>query len=263
MNTSMKALIISLAFHGAFLSLVYALSVGFAQPCKPIRIDFTVTDSAPGPPFLKPPGAASSKARGPTPPKIPRKPAHKITPKPAANWPCIAAPVPLGRPSAPLTPATEQAGPVPSVTTHRETLPVPGASYSKEVGITGGGKGTTATGGVGNDDGVGGGGNGGGGGSGGAEQLRSRYRKEHFEYIRKIIREHIVYPPRAQLNRWQGTVVVMFCVMQSGNAKDIRIRTSSGYYMLDKNVIETIRKVEPFPKPPVTVELIIPVEYRL
>jgi len=46
MNTSMKALIISLAFHGAFLSLVYALSVGFAQPCKPIRIDFTVNDSA-------------------------------------------------------------------------------------------------------------------------------------------------------------------------------------------------------------------------
>jgi len=126
-----------------------------------------------------------------------------------------------------------------------------------------GGKGTAVTGGVGYDDGGGGGGNGRGGGSGGAEQLRSRYRKEHFEYIRKIIQEHIVYPPRAQLNRWQGTVVVMFCVIQSGNAKDIRIRTSSGYYMLDKHVIETIRKVEPFPKPPVTVELIIPVEYRL
>lgn len=51
--------------------------------------------------------------------------------------------------------------------------------------------------------------------------------------------------------------------MHDGKVKDIRIRKSSGFDILDENVIDTIRRVEPFPKPPIAVELIIPVEYRL
>ncbi len=104
---------------------------------------------------------------------------------------------------------------------------------------------------------------GGGGGEGGADQLRSRYRKEQFEYIRRIIQEHVSYPPRAQRNGWQGRVVVLFSVLENGRVRDIRIRKSSGYEILDENVIETIRKVEPFPRPPISVELVIPVAYNL
>ena len=77
---------------------------------------------------------------------------------------------------------------------------------------------------------------GGGGGGGGTDQLRSKYRKEHFEYIRRIIQENIVYPDRAQRNGWEGQVVVMFSVMQNGRVKDIRIRKSCGYGILDENV---------------------------
>jgi len=259
MNTSMKALVISLAFHGAFLSLVYALSGGFVQPSKPIRIDFTLNEPGPGPASPKPPGPVGPNA----PQKAAQDSPSNVPAKHATNRPRIAPSKPASRPAAHLAPATEQAGLVPIVTAHRETLPLPGASNSNEGGTeTGGGQGSATTGSVGGGDGTGGGGSGGEGGVG-TEQLRNCYRREHFEYIRKIIQGHIVYPPRARRFGWQGRVVVMFCVMQSGNVKDIRIRNSSGYDILDENVIETIRKVEPFTKPPVAVELIIPIEYRL
>jgi len=38
---------------------------------------------------------------------------------------------------------------------------------------------------------------------------------------------------------------------------------SSGHGILDRNVVDTIREVQPFPKPPVRAELVIPVVYVL
>ncbi len=259
MKISLTALIISLSLHGSILFLAYSLGDGIGQPDKPIRIDFTINDSAPGPPSPEATRPPSPKPPGLTSPKMPQRALQSALPRLAANRPRIAESKPLDRPAAPLAPATEKAGPVFIEATRRETLPVPGASYSNEEGSTGGGQGTAAHGSIGGGD----DGSGGGGGGGGVEQIRSKYRKEHFEYIRRIIQEHIVYPPRAQWNFWQGKVVVMFCVMHDGKVKDIRIRESSGFDILDKNVIETIRKVEPFPKPPVAVVLTIPIEYRL
>jgi len=257
MNTNREALLISLALHGTVLFLVYALSMGFAHSDKPIRIDFTLNEPAPGPPSSKPPGPAA--------PKVPQK-----APQPAPAKQVVSSqrsvprevPKPSVRPSAPLAPATELAGPVPIAAARRESLPVPGATYSNEGGTTTEGTtGLASTGNIGGSE--GGGGGGGGSGGGNPDQLRSKYRKEHFEYIRKIIQQNIVYPDRAQRNGWEGQVVVMFSVMQNGRVKDIRIRKSSGYGILDENVLETIRKVEPFPRPPVAVELVIPVTYRL
>ena len=62
---------------------------------------------------------------------------------------------------------------------------------------------------------------------------------------------------------WSGKVLVSFIVYETGNAENIKIMESSGFAALDKNAVETIRKVCPFPKPPVKAELIIPVVYRL
>lgn len=239
MSDRLKALTISLTLHGGFLFLVYALSVGFAQTGKPIRIDFTLNEPAPGP--LSP------------------KPQQQSVRKQEASRPRIAAreaQKPATHPPAPRAPATELAGPVPITAVHRETLPVPGSAHLNAKGTSAGSESGPAV--AGNT----GGSNGGGGGAG-IDQLRSKYRKEHFEYIRKIIQENIVYPPRAQRNGWEGRVVARFSVMQNGKVKDLRIAKSCGFDILDENVIETVRKVEPFPKPPVAVELIIPVEYRL
>jgi protein TonB len=62
---------------------------------------------------------------------------------------------------------------------------------------------------------------------------------------------------------WTGRVVVCFQVMKNGRVDKIRVKNSSGYEILDSNVVDTIREVEPFPPPPEWVELSMPILYRL
>ena len=96
-----------------------------------------------------------------------------------------------------------------------------------------------------------------------AEQLSNKYRAENFAYIKKIIEENLSYPRRAQRMGWSGRVVVSFDVAKNGHVRDIRIVKSSGFELLDSNLVETIRKVEPFPRPPISVTLKMPITYEL
>lgn len=95
------------------------------------------------------------------------------------------------------------------------------------------------------------------------EKARQRYIKEHFSYIRDIITKNISYPYMARKMGWSGRVTVSFIIAENGSVKDIRIVESSGYDLLDKNAVDTVRKVSPFPRPPVTAEIVVPVVYRL
>lgn len=95
------------------------------------------------------------------------------------------------------------------------------------------------------------------------EQLRAGYLKEHFAYIKDIIQRNISYPPRARRMGWSGRVVVSFVIDEQGRTSNERILESSGFDLLDCNVIETVREVTPFPRPPVKAELRVPIIYRL
>lgn len=103
-----------------------------------------------------------------------------------------------------------------------------------------------------------------GGGSGGSdEEGKTRYLKRHFSYIRDMIQRNLTYPRIAREMGWEGKVTVSFIVSESGYVDGIKITESSGFGVLDKNAVETIKKVSPFPRPPVKAELIIPIVYRL
>jgi len=95
------------------------------------------------------------------------------------------------------------------------------------------------------------------------ESLKNRYLREHFAYIRDLILKNLSYPPLARKGGWQGKVKVSFIIREDGKVEGVRIVESSGYIVLDRNVVETIREVQPFPKPPVRAELVIPVTYTL
>lgn len=95
------------------------------------------------------------------------------------------------------------------------------------------------------------------------ENLRNRYLREHFAYIRDLILKNLTYPSVARKNGWQGKLRIAFIIRENGRVESIRIIESSGYGVLDRNVVETIREVQPFPKPPVRAELVIPVAYVL
>lgn len=95
------------------------------------------------------------------------------------------------------------------------------------------------------------------------ERARQKYIKEHFAYIRDIITRNISYPHMARKMGWAGKVTISFVITEDGSAKDIKIIESSGFDVLDRNAADTVKKVSPFPRPPVRAEVIVPVVYRL
>ena len=102
-----------------------------------------------------------------------------------------------------------------------------------------------------------------GAGGGTAENLRARYLKQHFAYIRERIAQKMVYPRRAQGLGWSGRVVASFVVREDGGVDDLSVTTRSGVPLLDEDALETIRRAAPFPPPPVRARLSIPLDYTL
>lgn len=96
-----------------------------------------------------------------------------------------------------------------------------------------------------------------------AEKARQRYIMEHFSYIRDLITKNISYPYMARKMGWSGRVTVSFIITTDGSVRDVKILESSGFDLLDRNAADTVRKISPFPRPPVSAEIIVPVVYRL
>ncbi|MCL4457214.1 MAG: energy transducer TonB [Nitrospirae bacterium] len=94
-------------------------------------------------------------------------------------------------------------------------------------------------------------------------EVKAKYLKEHFIYIRDMIMKNISYPRTARKMGWEGKVVVSFIVNGNGFVENIKIVESCGVDMLDKNAVDTVRKASPFPKPPIEAQVIIPIVYRL
>ena len=92
---------------------------------------------------------------------------------------------------------------------------------------------------------------------------RTAYVNEYFLFIRDRIVRNLVFPPAARRMGWSGRVLVSFVVCRDGRVSEIRIVESTGYPVLDRSVVDTIRKVAPFPKAPVEAELTMPIVYRL
>lgn len=62
--------------------------------------------------------------------------------------------------------------------------------------------------------------------------------------IRSRLSRYLVYPPLARQRGWEGTVLLSLRVEPDGLLEHIRIRRSSGYDVLDRTAIESLRRVE-------------------
>lgn len=96
-----------------------------------------------------------------------------------------------------------------------------------------------------------------------AEQAKAAYLKEHFVYIRDRITGSISYPRMARKMGWCGQVKIAFVVCEDGGVSELRVLESSGFNLLDRNAIDTVKSVAPFPRPPVTAEIRMAIAYRL
>lgn len=245
MTSGRKAVVLSMMFHGMILCGMYTVGSSFAQPGRPVVIDFTLLDSG---------GAAhSSKEPAAKHPAAPEKRRTEVREKPVVNR-VEKAEMPRTESDNILQPTIEAAGPVPISSKPREAqMEKVSAPTSGESGS----QGTAApirTASLAPS---------GAGGSSSGEQARSRYTREHYSYIKELIEKNLSYPPRARKMGWTGRVVVCFQVLKSGRVDKVRIKDSSGHEILDRNVVDTIREVEPFPRPPEWVELSMPIIYRL
>jgi len=272
MNDRKLAITLSLTLHGVALLLLYAFGSTAASPPQPIVIDFTLAGREPPGNSKAAPGSAHP-GSGPLAPR-PASPAPHRQPLSAI------APTYAPEPAKRIVPprVLQSAGPVVASDAPKSVSASTADSIGRSsVGISavsgGGGQGkSTGTGlgggaGTGNGMGMGGkAGSGTGTGSGGdqsGEQLRSKYRSEHFAYIRRIIQENITYPPQARRMQWGGSCKFSFVVLENGQVADIRILKGTGHAVLDENVVETIKRVAPFPRPPVSVKLVIPFTYNI
>ncbi|MDA8430459.1 MAG: TonB family protein [Geobacteraceae bacterium] len=95
------------------------------------------------------------------------------------------------------------------------------------------------------------------------EAARQHYLRENYAYIRDLVTKQLAYPPLARKMRWSGKVVIAFIIAEDGSVHTIRVVESSGFPLLDKSATETVRAAAPFPKPPASAEIVLPVSFTL
>ncbi len=99
---------------------------------------------------------------------------------------------------------------------------------------------------------------------GGSEKIKEKFLLKKLFLISKIIQNNITYPYIARKMGWEGRVVVSFILTKEGKINFLTVEKSSGYDVLDKNAIKTIKKVSKyFPLPPHDVKISIPISYKL
>ncbi|MBN2107173.1 MAG: energy transducer TonB [Deltaproteobacteria bacterium] len=102
-----------------------------------------------------------------------------------------------------------------------------------------------------------------GGAGGGAGSQNGAYRGMYFGFITRLVQKAAVYPLQARRMGWQGTVTVSFVIQKNGSITDAAVIESSGKAVLDGSALTAVKKIGPLPGPLETVEIRLPVIYRL
>jgi len=92
-------------------------------------------------------------------------------------------------------------------------------------------------------------------------------RNQYGGALSREIAKHINYPGIAKMRGWQGVVEIDFQLDGNGKILSQKIRTSSGFEVLDKQALEMVKKSN-FPTPPEVLKsnafnVTVPVSFRL
>lgn len=264
MSIQVKAFQFSLLIHGTlFAGLVLAGLLPTKQP-PPVVIDFSLNltearagepAAAPGSEVPSPAGSASPQPQAveappanspPKPKEIVPQPKKAIPPKPRVHK---KRPEPSPEPLKAMAPRTPPLQTPSQVSAVEGASPVTGSaavSSAAGAGIAQGKDGAgAASGTVGGSPGDGGG---------------MRY---DFSYVRERILKKLRFPASARQRGQSGKIVVSFTLLADGQVERIAIVAGSGHEILDQAVIDTIRQVAPFPRPPVSAQLVLPIVFHL
>ncbi|MBL0224855.1 MAG: energy transducer TonB [Geobacteraceae bacterium] len=240
MNEQVRYFGLSAGVHAALCVLLVAATSGVVNRTHVETIDFSLNDS---PPFCEQPQEKRSQPAVPNRPQAmpePVRPAALETSQPAAmvtDKPAAIEPAPQPAPAAVQAAGRPvEAGIASGTTVSAVTGVRPQSVSSVSSNPTG---------------------------ESSVEQVRKKYLKEHFNYIRDLIVKRLAYPPIARRMEWSGKVILAFVVAEDGGVSSVRVKESSGYPLLDNSAVATVKDVAPFPRPPVAAEIIMPVHFRL
>jgi len=94
--------------------------------------------------------------------------------------------------------------------------------------------------------------------------LEESFLTERLSVISNIVQRRINYPPIARRMGWEGRVLIGFVLEPNGDIRDLKVLKSCGYEVLDKEALDAIRRsYKDFPKPPVSVVIKLPINFRL
>ncbi|MBT9146887.1 MAG: hypothetical protein DDT32_00634 [Syntrophomonadaceae bacterium] len=82
-----------------------------------------------------------------------------------------------------------------------------------------------------------------------AREAMLRYQ----DMVKQRIESQRRYPSWAKKQGWEGGVYLTFVVISCGQARDVKIVQSSGFDILDKEAVSTIKRAGPFPPLPETI----------
>jgi protein TonB len=85
---------------------------------------------------------------------------------------------------------------------------------------------------------------------------------KNLALIRSLINENVKYPSKAKKLSIEGIVVVKFKILEDGSVENIQI--IEGHALLRNSTIEAIEEAsKSFPKSEMSIEIQIPIEYKL
>ncbi|MDD2896557.1 MAG: energy transducer TonB [Aliarcobacter sp.] len=88
------------------------------------------------------------------------------------------------------------------------------------------------------------------------------YLDKHLAQIRNLINENVKYPMKARKLSIEGVVVARFKILENGSVENIEI--INGHKFLQNATIEAIQEASKnFPKTNKSIEIQIPIEYKL
>lgn len=231
MRDQVKYYAASLSVHIGLLALIIGLTTQAVKLAPPICLDFTLSCPIPDQPQEKPrqPVAVPKQPAAAQPPPLKQEQVRPDPPQPVVATD-YAAPTPTAatasQPVADHVPRGVAPAPASVVTS------LPPATPGGEEGMT-------------------------------PEKAQQRYLKEHFAYIRNLIIKRLTYPEIARRMEWSGRVLLSFVVNEDGTVRVLRVKESSGHPVLDNSAMETVKRVAPFPRPPVAAEIVMPVHFKL
>jgi len=87
-------------------------------------------------------------------------------------------------------------------------------------------------------------------------------RTHDLATVRAGIARTLVYPPSARRNGLEGKVLLEFVLLADGRIRELALRSSSGFPVLDAAALAAVERAAPFPPPGVDVLVVVPVVFR-